>query len=233
MLQTAAMRTRRVMALCTRFEFLAAISNLLRKRPSVFSHGGELYHPRETLSNGYANGRMRRFVMSYGNFLSWMGQIERDLGQDAQDDRLTISHSALEAKAWQLRLGGGQTPPTLVHADMRLMKKGPSTRWRLCMLELNSHILDSSKKVTIQCLNNSNDQLQAMRRALVEDLRAMMAHRALLLPTQPISNSRARAAETLLPAEVRDARGAPPVVVWLAPAPGTATRLDLQQAVHV
>ena len=235
MLQTAAVHTRRVMAMRTRFEFLAAISNLLRKRPSVFSHGGELYHPHETLSSGYANGRMRRFVMSYGNFLSWMGQIERDLGQDAQDDRLTISHSALEAKAWQLRLGGGQTPPTFVHAaDMRLMKKGPPIRWRLCMLELNSDILDSSKKVTIQCLNNSNDQeSQAMWRALIEDLLTMMHHRALLLANRPISSNRARAAETLLPAEVQDARGAPPVVVWLAPAPGTATRLDPQQAVHV
>jgi hypothetical protein len=33
MLQTAAVHTRRVLAMRTRFEFLAAISNLLRKRP--------------------------------------------------------------------------------------------------------------------------------------------------------------------------------------------------------
>ena len=55
------------MAMRTRFEFLAAISNLLRKRPSVFGHGGELYHPHETLPSGYTHGGMRRFVMSYRN----------------------------------------------------------------------------------------------------------------------------------------------------------------------
>ena len=98
------------------------------------------------------------------------------------------------------------------------------------MLELNSDILDSSKKVTIQSVGlnvNSNDKAyQAMWRALIEDLVKMMDHRALLLANRPISSNRARAAETLLPAEVQDPRGAPPVVVWLAPAPATATRRD-------
>ena len=224
MLQTAAMHTRRVMAMRTRFEFLAAISNLLRKRPSVFGHGGELYHPHETLSSGYTHGGMRRFVMSYGNFWSWMRQIARGLGQDACN-RLSISHSVLETIAWHLRLGGGPTPPTFVHAaDRRLMKK-PPIRWRLCMLELNSDILDSSKKVTIQSAGLNNSESQAMWQAFVEDLLTMMDHRALLLANRPISSNRARAAETLLPAEVQDAWGAPPVVVWLAPVWATDTRL--------
>jgi hypothetical protein len=94
------------------------------------------------------------------------------------------------------------------------------------VLELNSDILDSSKKVTIQCLNSSNDQeSHAMWRALIEDLLTMMDHRALLLANRPISSNRARAAETILPAEVQDAWGAPPVVVWLAPVWATDTRL--------
>ena len=53
--------------------------------------------PHETLSSVYTNGGMRRFVMSYGNFVSWMDELpntlERGL-QDAQADRLTISHSS-------------------------------------------------------------------------------------------------------------------------------------------
>ena len=72
-----------------------------------------------------------------------------------------------------------------------------------------------------------------MWRALIEDLLTMMHHRALLLANRPISSNRARAAETLLPAEVQDARGAPPVVVWLAPAPGTATRRDPHVAITI
>ena len=95
------------------------------------------------------------------------------------------------------------------------------------MLELNSDILDSSKKVTIQSagLNNSESQAMWQWQAFVEDLLTMMDHRALLLANRPISSNRARAAETLLPAEVQDAWGAPPVVVWLAPVWATDTRL--------
>ena len=197
----------------------------MRKRPRVFGHGGELYHPHETLSSGYTNGGMRRFVMSYGNFVSWMGEIQNI--KDAEGDKLTIRQSALEEIGWQLRLGRGQTPPTFVHAaEMRLMKKGPPIRWRLCMLELNSDILDSSKKVVIQsdCLNGT--EYQGLWWKFIEAVVEMMHHRAVLLANRPISSNRARAAETLLPAEVQDPRGAPPVVVWLAPAPATATRLD-------
>jgi hypothetical protein len=56
-------------ALRTHFEILAAISTLFTKHPGVlvFGHGGELYHPHETLNAGHTSGAMRRFAMSYRN----------------------------------------------------------------------------------------------------------------------------------------------------------------------
>ena len=94
------------------------------------------------------------------------------------------------------------------------------------MLELNSDILDSSKKVAIQSDGLNGTEYQGLWWEFIADVVKMMHHRAVLLANRPISSNRARAAETLLPAEVQDPRGAPPVVVWLAPAPATATRLD-------
>ena len=46
------------------------------------------------------------------------------------------------------------------------------------MLELNSDILDSSKKVTIQSAGLNNSESQGMWQAFVEDLLTMMDHRA-------------------------------------------------------
>ena len=106
-------------------------------------------------------------------------------------------------------------------ADMRL--KVTPTKWRLTMLELNSEILDSSKAVAVNsiakdCFRKFEDTL-ALWQAVISDFLLVMDFRAQLLTERAISYDARRSSATPLPLCIRDQRGAPPVVVWLAPMP--------------
>jgi hypothetical protein len=90
------------------------------------------------------------------------------------------------------------------------------------MLELNTDILDSSKKVTVNSIcssgpKKSGEETRASWKAAIADLMSIMEFRAIVLKDRPISKDPARLAAAPLPAECRDTRGAPPEVVWLAP----------------
>ena len=47
----------RLVAMRMHFEILAGISKRFTKHPGVFGHGGELYHPHDTLNKGYTGGK--------------------------------------------------------------------------------------------------------------------------------------------------------------------------------
>ena len=204
MMKLAATHAKRLSAMHARFEILAAISRRFTKHPGVFGHGGELYHPHETLNAGYTSGGLRRFVMSYNNFLLWMAKIE--VKEVVQADALTITHKDLQAMpAYQLCLNKEQQGVKFEVAAAVRVKKLP-TAWRVCTLELNSDILDSSKKVTIMSVAAANapktEATEAKWKEAIADLVAIMVVRAMLLANRPTSTVPDRAADAPLPKDV-------------------------------
>ena len=161
--------------------------------------------------------------MSSASFSVWAENINV---KEVVDKDALIVEGLKNMPAYQLCLNldvnfvGTNPRATFVHAGALVMQKVPST-WRVCMLELNSDILDSSKKVTIMSVAAVNapktSETEASWTEVIDDLVKIMEDRATLLAHRPISKDPARAAASPLPPEVQDAMGAPPVVVWMAP----------------
>ena len=204
----------------TRFEYLSLIGNLLRKHSGIFGHGGEIYSPHATLNGGYNNSGFRRIVMSYSTFVNWLCAVR--LEKVAEYDAITITHQELGPKAWQLCLHDSffQRPTVdfVLLAEMRM--KAMPDMWRMTMVELNSDLLDASKKILLNSVNSAgsqkSDEAQMTWHAALRDLLGIMGYRSKLLANRPFSR-RAGLAEVTLPAQCQDSHGAPPVVVWVAP----------------
>jgi hypothetical protein len=87
------------------------------------------------------------------------------------------------------------------------------------MLELNSDILDASKKVVLGSLS-AGKQTQETRIMWVEvckDLARIMDLRSQVLQGRPISKHPELVNKAPLPPGLQDDWGAPPVVMWCAP----------------
>ena len=220
LLTVAGRHSNALLTMRTRFEYLALISNLLRKHQGIFGHGGEIYSPHATLTTGYTSSGFRRIVMSYRTFVNWVAQVGLD--KVAEYDAVTITHEVLAPNAWQLRLldSYAQRPALdcVLLADVK-MKTTPDM-WRMTMVELNSDLLDASKKILLNSVNSAgsqkSDETKKTWHTALHDLLSIMEHRAQLLANRPFSR-RAGLAEVTLPAQCQDSHGAPPVVVWVAP----------------
>ena len=158
--------------------------------------------------------------MSYRTFVNWVAQVGLD--KVAEYDAVTITHEVLAPNAWQLRLHDSyaQRPALdcVLLADVK-MKTTPDM-WRMTMVELNSDLLDASKKILLNSVNSAgsqkSDEAKMTWHTALHDLLSIMEHRAQLLANRPFSR-RAGLAEVTLPAQCQDSHGAPPVVVWVAP----------------
>ena len=134
----------------THFEYLAGISNILRKH-STFTNGSELYMPHDTLDKGWASSSgARRFIMSYRSCVNWLGRLEEDhaaMDLVAEHKGVVMDHADLmRFQTWQLCM---RKCMFTTMSEMKSTMKLEPISWRLCMVELNSDYLDASKKVLI------------------------------------------------------------------------------------
>ena len=56
----------------TAYEYLATMSMIAQRNSNLFSNGGELYWPHETLKTGYTQAGLRRIIMSHSDFMNWI-----------------------------------------------------------------------------------------------------------------------------------------------------------------
>ena len=84
------------------------------------------------------------------------------------------------------------------------------------MLELNSDILDASKKVVLGSLSagKQTEESRVMWAEVLQDLARFMELRSKVLAGRPISKIPQRVKIVWPPPGLQDDRGAPPVVMW-------------------
>ena len=198
----------------------------MRNYPGFFLDGGQLYAPHETLKAGYTTAGHRRIVMSCESFTEWLTKIKQgDLQSTLDSDSITISHEELKRIGWQLRLNAQHEKPQYVPVNSpQFLTKAPPARWRLVMMEMNSDILDSSKKISIGSVCTSpspkSEETRNTWLAVLEAFLFIMEMKSQVLEGRPFSSDPARATASPLPSACIDkVFNAPPVVVWLAPEP--------------
>lgn len=213
----AAKHAKQLTAMRTRFEWLSLMSCLLQKHRGFFMNGGELYEPHETLRTGYTTAGFRRIVVSYSSFMSLIGGLsEEGLEETARVDFMVASHTWLLKEGWQLRLNDAD-PEFVAVSDPKFFasqSKGTPEGWRLQMLELNSDILDASKKVSFGSAGQQTEEARVAWQQLLNDLASFMELRSKVLANRPISKDPHRVEKTQVPGKLLDERGAPPVVMW-------------------
>ena len=95
-LSNLAMRLASMRAL---YEYLATMCDLAQKHANLFSDGGALYWPNDTLNSGYTQARLRRIIVSHRDFMEWILELlkQEDLFELAmQEDTTPIMHSRLK-----------------------------------------------------------------------------------------------------------------------------------------
>jgi hypothetical protein len=206
----------------TRFEWLSAMSDLLQRHSGFFNHGGELYAGHQTLTLGYTQSAFRRIAVSYSNFMWLIGyHMEERLDDTVQDDAMVASHQWLMKEGWQVRLADDGPEFVAVSSDkfFGANKKAAPAGWKVHMLELNSDILDASKKVVLGSLTagRQTEESRVQWREVLRDLGRFMVLRSKVLAWRPISKNPQKVKKAPLPPGLQDDWGAPPVVMWCAP----------------
>lgn len=218
-LLVAAQHAKHLTAMRTRFEWLAAMSDLMQRHKGFFNHGGELYAPHETLRTGITPAGIRRFAVSYCSFMSLLGELlDERLDDTTRADSVLATHEWMTKNSWQVRLNDDKPEFVAVNSPefFGSRTKVKPEYWRLVMLELNSDMLDASKKVVFGNLTagQATEEAVNMWKEVLTDLSMLMELRSRLLAGQPISRRRDLVDRAQLPAGLVDERGVPPVVMW-------------------
>jgi len=219
-LMEAAQHSKRLMAMRTWYEWLSSMSDLMQRHKGFFNHGGELYAPHENLRTGITPTGVRRFAVSYCSFMSLLGELlDERLGETVRADMLLPTHEWMTRNSWQVRLGD-DNPEFVAMNSPEFWGSNPKTPqyWRIVMLELNSDMLDASKKVVFGALTAgvATEEAEMMWKEVLNDLTRLMELRSHLLAGRPISKRQDQVDRALarLPNELVDDRGVPPVVMW-------------------
>ena len=69
--------TTRLATMCTAYEYLATMSMIAQRNSNLFSKGGELYWPHETLNTGYTQAGLRRISMSHSDFMDLIDELQK------------------------------------------------------------------------------------------------------------------------------------------------------------
>jgi hypothetical protein len=224
-LMMAAQHAKQRPAMRTRFEWLSAVRDLLQRHVGFFNHGGELYAGHETLRLGYTQSAFRRIAVSYSSFMWLIGyHMEERLDDTVQDDAMVASHQWLRKEGWQVRLADDGPEFVAVSSDkfFGASKKAAPAGWKVHMLELNSDILDASKKVVLGSLTAGRqtaptEESRVQWLEVLRDLGRFMELRSKVLAWRPISKNPQKVKKAPLPPGLQDDWGAPPVVMWCAP----------------
>ena len=98
----------------TACEYLATMSTIAQRNCNLFSNGGELYWPHETLKTGYTTAGFRRVIMSHSDLMDWVLELQQEEERfdiAVQEDKIPITHSRLSRIGWQLRLANPTADP--------------------------------------------------------------------------------------------------------------------------
>ena len=128
---------------------------------------------------------------------------------------MVASDPWLMNKGWQVRLNDGFPEFVPVSSDkfFGANKRAAPAGWRVHMLELNSDILDASKKLVLGSLSacKQTEETMALWEEVLKDLARFMELRSKVLAGRPISKN---PHQVWFPPGLQDDRGAPPVVMW-------------------
>jgi hypothetical protein len=221
-LMMAAQHAKQLTAMRTRFEWLSAMSELLQRHKGFFNHGGELYAGHDSLRLGITQSAFRRIAVSYSNFMWLIGYpMEERLDDTVQDDAMVASHQWLMKEGWQVRLADDGPEFAAFSSDkfFGANKKAAPARWKVHMLELNSDILDASKKVVLGslCAGKQTEETRVLWGEVLRDLARFVELRSKVLAGRPISKNPQKVKKAPLPPRLQDDWDAPPVVMWCAP----------------
>ena len=82
------------------------MSIIVQRNSNLFSNGGELYWPHETLKTGYSSAGHRRIALRHLELMDWIAELQYKpelLERTMQTDAILIRHDKLCSIGWQLR----------------------------------------------------------------------------------------------------------------------------------
>ena len=133
------------------------------------------------MNPGYTEAGLCRIIMSNSDFMDLIIELQ----QQAQQDKIPITHSLLSRIGLRLHMPVSRLPEFVPVSHDDFMKEPPESWW-LAVLELNWDIYGSSKTLVLGSVSmsqvNTDETRQLRRKALAE-----LEHRARLLAWQPLT----------------------------------------------